>query len=118
MELAFHARPYHIGSVFRRKNELHANGNEGLGHGVVGPFQGPISFCCRIVRGRCPRLRYESPFRAASLLADRFVEIGLGCPEVGQRLVVVGIGGFNSGLLLERVTQECRLLLVLIRHLA
>jgi hypothetical protein len=32
--------------------------------GLVGPFQGPIDYSCRMVRGRCPRLCCQRPFRA------------------------------------------------------
>ena len=38
--LALDVRPYHIVPVFRRKDQVRENANEGLGHGVGGdPFR-------------------------------------------------------------------------------
>jgi hypothetical protein len=37
-DLARVVRPYYIGPVFRRKDEVHENANEGFGPGVGGTF--------------------------------------------------------------------------------
>jgi hypothetical protein len=64
-ELALDVRSYHIGPVFRGKDEVHENANEGLGDGVGGTLSGSNQFLLWDCPWALPTAKSPAPLQGA-----------------------------------------------------